>query len=138
VKTLRIWLVVLLTVLVPVRGVLAAVMPCAPEGTGSRIGSHAEAPAFQTGHLDQRHAEQAADPAADSACDPGLSSHHGHGASGQDKCDACSASCGGSPLPSAAAGVDEPIALSSVSFPGISARAPSFLSDGQERPPRTC
>jgi hypothetical protein len=50
----------------------------------------------------------------------------------------CSASCSSPPLPSAATGIEEPVALASVSYPPLSAPAPAFHSDGQERPPRTC
>jgi hypothetical protein len=50
----------------------------------------------------------------------------------------CSASCSSPPLPSAATGIEEPVALASVSYPALSAPAPAFHSDGQERPPRTC
>jgi hypothetical protein len=114
VKLLRVWLLVLLTVVLPVRGALAAAMLCTPTG--------------MKGHESSLMVEQG-------DC-------HGHGAvaqdtAGHDKCNLCSASCSCPPLPSAIAGIDEPQAVTAASFPEVSAAAPTFLSDGQERPPRT-
>lgn len=49
----------------------------------------------------------------------------------------CSAFCALTPLAGAAPKLPEPAALPAVKFPEFPAPAPSFLSDGQERPPRT-
>jgi len=49
----------------------------------------------------------------------------------------CSAFCSLVPLVSDTPRLPEPAALSSVKFPDFATPAPSFLSDGQERPPRT-
>lgn len=72
---------------------------------------------------------------------------HGHGAShdgGQeqgkshsDKCNLCSASCAATPLVRDVAGVPELNDPAATMFPSFSAPAPSFFSDGQERPPRS-
>ena len=70
--------------------------------------------------------------------DHGGTGHHGdhdHGAA--DKCNMCSAFCSLVPLVSDTPRLPEPAALSSVKFPDFATPAPSFLSDGQERPPRT-
>jgi len=48
-------------------------------------------------------------------------------------CDFCSVT----PLSSEPPSVPMPLNLSGVSFPDLFAPAPSFLSDGQERPPRS-
>lgn len=134
VKLLRTWLLVLLAVLLPVRGAMAATMLCTPGGGGTvhaamsamgeaeehRHDGHAIADAGQ--HHD--HAKHDHD---DSARD-----HASH-----DKCNVCSSSCSSPPLPSASVGVEEPQALNSVSFPDLSAPPPTFQSGGQERPPRT-
>ena len=65
--------------------------------------------------------------------------HHdegkGHGAS--DKCNMCSAYCSLTPLVSEVPTLLEPAELSAVKFPDLSSPAPTFLSDGQERPPRS-
>jgi len=61
--------------------------------------------------------------------------HHDH--AGVDKCNLCSSCCSTAPLlltfsPKVAA-----LDGSSVDFPLVQAPAPTFLSDGQERPPRS-
>ena len=138
-KLLRLWLLVLLAVLLPVRGAMAATMLCAPAGGshhsteamdhGSGHGDHASGHA----HADSVHAH------ADSAHDDAPQDHGkgAHDRSTDDKCNLCSASCSSPPLPSASTGVGEPVALASLSYPDLSAPAPTYQSDGQERPPRT-
>ena len=64
-------------------------------------------------------------------------SHHDHGQPGSDKCNLCSAFCSITPLLSAMPSVPQPFDLTAASFPDLAAPAPSFLSDGQERPPRS-
>jgi hypothetical protein len=61
--------------------------------------------------------------------------HHPGGESG--KCTLCSACCSSASLLSSAPAVLAPEDLSSSSFPDLAAPAPTFLSDGQERPPRS-
>lgn len=114
-KLARIWLLLLLAVLLPLRGAVAAAMPCAAGSSGMH--------GAQAGHH-------------------GMASHvagqgqaHDHGAA--DMCNMCSAFCSLTPLPSHAPALPEPEALPAVKFPDLSTPAPSFLSDGQERPPRT-
>lgn len=142
-KLLRIWLLVLLAVLLPVRGAMAAAVLCAPAGMGQhgdlRVAgadhghAHADPQAHDAGAHD--HADQGIGHGVDH--EHGSSAHHGHDASGQDRCSLCSACCASPPLLSTPAGIVAPTALSAVSFPTFSAPAPTFLSDGQERPPRT-
>jgi hypothetical protein len=130
VKLLRICLLVLLAVLLPVRGAMAATLPCPPSGAGtqsemhpmdhaSAVHGHAEAPGAHTQH---QHND---------------GTQHDHGAPCQDKCNLCSAFCSLTPLLSAAAGIAEPQRVVDATFPSLSAPAPSFFSDGQERPPRS-
>jgi hypothetical protein len=64
-------------------------------------------------------------------------SQHDHGKGAHDKCNICSSSCSSPSMPSTSVGLSAPEALTSQSFPDLSAPAPTFLSDGQERPPRT-
>ena len=139
-KLLRLWLVVLLAVLLPVRGAMAATMPCAPAGGGNH--HPAEAVDRGAGHAGHGAGHEHAD-SGHAHADAGRAAappDHGQGAhdhSSDDRCNLCSATCSSPPLPSAATGVDEPAALTSVSYPDLSAPAPTFQSDGQERPPRT-
>ena len=140
VKLLRLWLLVLLAVLLPVRGAMAATMLCAPTGSGQHQTTAPDHGAAHTdhgsAHADHATAHDHAEPGHDAAPHDHGQGSHDH--SSDDKCNICSASCSSLSLPSASAGIGEPVALSSVSFPGLSAPAPTFQSDGQERPPRTC
>lgn len=143
-KTLRIGLLVLLAVLLPFRAAVAAAMLCPPAkgnapdmamvawaGTGHHLkdagGTAWHDPADpHMHHAEMHHAERAS---ADEA-----SGHH----DGFDKCNLCCDLCSMTPLISTLPSIPAPPYLSSLSFPGLSASAPSFLSDGQERPPRSC
>lgn len=131
-KLLRIYLLVLLAVLLPVRGALAAAMVCAPAGgDGSGIVAAQGVQDALPCHMDS------SDEPAGSALDGG----HGLPLSDQtdktDRCNLCSASCSATPLLRDVPGIAEPGDLASASYPGVAAAAPSFLSDGQERPPRS-
>jgi hypothetical protein len=114
VKTLRLWLVLLLAVLIPVRGAVAAAMLCLP----SAVPAHAEMQVEDHSH--HEHADH------DGA---------GHHAGGQ--CTLCSACCSSASIPSSVPRVAMPPGLVATTFPNLSAPAPTFLSDGQERPPRS-
>ena len=133
VKLLRICLLVLLSVLLPVRGAMAATMLCTPAGGPAHAQVTVTGHAAVHGHDDPaladaaRSHDHAGDHHDEAAHDPG----------NQDKCNVCSSSCSSPPLPSATTGIVEPENLSSVAFPDLSAPAPRFQSDGQERPPRT-
>jgi hypothetical protein len=78
------------------------------------------------GHADHQHAGYASDA-------PGTGGHH----DGFGKCNLCCDFCSMTPLLSTLPSVPAPPDLSSVSFADLLAPAPSFLSDGQERPPRS-
>ena len=125
-KAFRVFLLVVLAVLLPVRGAVAAAMLC-PPGTGTAP----ELAVMAHSHDAMVHADGAHDHAAHEH------GQHDHGKGGHDKCNVCSSSCSSPSMPSASLGFAEPEALSSQSFPDLSAPAPTFQSDGQERPPRT-
>jgi hypothetical protein len=114
VKFLRICLLVLLAALLPVRGAWAAAMVCAP-AAGAMSGAamaHADCADGQAGS-DQAHSDK------------------------MDKCNLCSSSCSATPLLHDVPRIAEPFDQTSASYPEVPAAAPSFLSDGQERPPRS-
>lgn len=119
-KSWRIWLVLLLAVLLPVRGAVAGAMLCEAAGASTMAVTGADAHA---GH----HHEAAAPTDAQGS--------HDHAAS--DRCNMCAAYCSLTPLASQAPAVAEPVGLSDPGFREPAAPPPSFLSDGQERPPRT-
>jgi hypothetical protein len=117
-KTLRLCILLLLAVLLPVRGAVAAAMMCPPTGSGSH---HAVQGSGEHAGHHHEHASGAA---------------HEHTAG--DKCGLCAACCTAAPLPSSVPGLNAPADLRAAGFPALRTQAPSFLSDGQERPPRSC
>jgi hypothetical protein len=128
-------LLLLLAVLLPVRGALAAAMLCPVAEAGMQAELHAQVvPAM---HEDMDHAM--AHSGHGEVHDHAAPSHHhdGHDHGAADKCNMCSAFCSLTPLVSGPPTLPEPPALSDVKFPHLSIPAPSFISDGQERPPRT-
>jgi hypothetical protein len=128
-KLFRCWLVVLLAVVLPIKGAMAAAMLCPPLGSTpadvSVVAHDAGHSHGDMGHEDADHDHAAYDHA-----------QHEHGKGSHDKCNLCSSSCSSPSMPSASAGLKEPEALTSQSFADLPAPAPTFLSDGQERPPR--
>ncbi len=124
-KTVRLWLLLLLAVLLPIRGAAAAAMLC-PVGSS---GLQSELRLEQPHPHDMDHAK------AHGHDHAGHHGGHDHGAA--DKCNMCSALCSLTPLLSEAPRLPEPEALAGIKFPDVSTPAPSFVSDGQERPPRT-
>lgn len=137
-KTARICLLLLLAVLLPVRGAVAAAMLCPPAGVGMnepRMGHHGPG-----AHAMAHHGDMAVPHAADGTAqhDDGPSLDGDEDTSSvQDKCTLCAAFCSFTPLVNSASGIVMPHVLAAAAFPPLSAPAPSFLSDGQERPPRS-
>ncbi|MGC3987848.1 MAG: hypothetical protein QM777_25725 [Pseudorhodoferax sp.] len=129
-KLLRIWLLVLLAVLLPVRGAMAAAMACPPPASApvQQPGAHAG------GHA---HGSHGHDAAGHAHAGDGAAADHAQAAGPADKCNMCAASCATPPVPSAAGGLAAALDPASARFPDPPAPAPTFLSDGQERPPRT-
>ncbi|MEP7297486.1 MAG: hypothetical protein ABI702_14970 [Burkholderiales bacterium] len=120
-KRLRIILLVVLALLLPVRGAIGAAMLC-PQGeheapTAQRAGHHAQA----MHHGDHAHTDEA--PQSDA-----------HSVS----CNVCAAFCSMTPMLSDLPTLQEQAPLASpVIFPILLVPAPTFQSDGPERPPRT-
>lgn len=131
-KTVRICFLLLMAILLPIRGAVAASMLCEVGG----FGMQSELPIG--GHDDHAGSHEAAHDHHAAAHDhEGAGQHEGHDHGAGNKCNMCSAFCSLTPLVSDAPRLPEPAALPSVRFPDFSTPAPSFLSDGQERPPRT-
>lgn len=115
-KILRLCFLLLLAVLLPIKGAMAAALLCPAGGAGMQVEMQM--------HAHAGHHDMGDHPA----------SHHDHGA--VDKCNTCSAFCSATPLVSDMPRLPEPSALPAVRFPAISTPAPTFLSGGQDRPPR--
>lgn len=125
-KLLRIALLLVLALLLPIRGAVAAAMLC--PAAGADVSMEVAGP----------HHHAGADDAADGAhADAGPHHHHAAQDGAPDKCNLCSACCPLSPLAGGAPGVPPPLEVGGVGFPTLSAPAPVFLSGGLERPPRT-
>jgi hypothetical protein len=126
VKSFRIWLLVVLAVLLPLRGVMAAAMACPNAHTHEQVRQQVHEH-HAMGGMHGAHPEAASHP-------------HGpnggaHAAAG--KCTLCSTCCSAAPmLASFAPTVVEPAGATTV-FPRLRATAPVFWSDGPERPPRS-
>lgn len=135
VKNLRVWLLLLLLALLPVRGAMAAAMLCSAGGSGLQ----GEPPIAAPGHeaIEHGHGHAIPDLVHDHAHDH---AHAGDGArhATADHCEMCSAFCSITPLVSELPALPGPRMLATLAFPDLSAPAPSFFSDGQERPPRSC
>lgn len=118
-KPWRVWLLLCLMLLVPFRGAVAAAMLCPPVATGHHVAQEQEhAHAHHGGHAGQQDPGRAAD-------------EHG------DRCRLCAAFCSVAGIVhTAPAGVAPQGPVKTV-FPEAGSAAPSFLADGQERPPRS-
>lgn len=133
VKSLRVWLLLLLAVALPLRGAMAAAMLCAEPGGTSHVvawtgdGGHGHAD-----HDDAFHGAQ--------GTHAGLAHDHGHdGVPGHetgDKCSLCASCC--------TLSVPVVLSFSLPQAPPATARYPDYLtpraefvSGGPERPPRS-
>ena len=131
-KKLRIWLLVLLAILLPIRGAVAAGMLCEAPGALTSTASHSHQPA-----QDHTSAHDDVQPVLDIAHDDTLASH-GESLGGADDCNLCVVYCGSAAvLVSQVPTVPAPLDLSSPPISVFAAVAPSVVPDGIERPPRT-
>lgn len=121
-KAVRLWLLLVIAVLLPIRGAVAAVMPCPLPSPGAQ----AQVQATPAMHEEMGHA-MAHDDHHHEGDDPGA----------PDNCNLCTASCGLTPLAGGVPMVVAPLDLMTVAFPDFSVPPPSFVSGGQERPPRS-
>lgn len=135
-KPWRIWLVLLLALLLPLRGAVAAAMLC-PAGAHGLAPLSTEAPAASDhgAHpgAHDHHADVGDDAASEPA--PGTSADASHTAHGSS-CGICAAFCSATPLLSTMPVLPQAHEVGSLRYPGWSAPLTPFLSDGQERPPR--
>jgi len=136
---MRVLVLLLVCLLLPLRGTLASTLLCAQQGPASTLNTAAD----QMHHAMPCHA-------ADT--DGSMHDHHhgtGHGSADQDTpsgdgvknqsdgCHVCCASACAAALTAAAPGTPGALPVPSTVFPALRVPAPDFLSDGQERPPRT-
>ena len=111
----------------PVRGVVAAAMACPPAHGGTPAGMSMDAGSMH---------EHSAMSGADAPAHAGHGEHAGHSGSAE-KCHLCCDFCSATPMFVSQSPLPVPQGWSLMSFPDVFAPAPSFLSGGQERPPRS-
>lgn len=133
-KHLRIIILVMLSILLPIRGAVAATMLCPDgEGTGTAavVGGHDDHDmhADHQMHADHSSAHHHASEEAPNA-DTTSANHPA-------ACHFCASGCCMASIVGTVPSLAEPSLTTSVVFPALSARIPAFQSDGQERPPRT-
>lgn len=125
-KMLRLWLLVLLAVLVPLRGTFAAAAVC-PDGV-----PHAASSKPLQGQGAPTAAMAHAHVGAATASAQGAHLDHGGG-----KCSVCCASCTASANAPTFTWTVVPLDASSSEFPRLTAGVPAFVSESPERPPRS-
>lgn len=130
-KSLRTFVLLLLVLLLPLRGAVAATMACGTAGEASHAavalhdhGAHADHGGHDM-HADSGEHDQAA------------GAHHDGKSGHADSCNLCASGCHATPLATAPPEVLAPRETARLVFPAFSAAAPAFQSDGQERPPRS-
>jgi hypothetical protein len=139
VKRFRVFILVLLTLLLPIRGAMAAAMLC-PDGERSTQtavvathGHHGAQPmehhSSHEAHTDGSSAHHHA--GADAAADTAPSGEH------PATCHFCASGCCMVSLLGTAPSLERPRVISWVAFPELVAPLPVFQSGGQDRPPRT-
>lgn len=118
VKTHRLWLLLLLALVLPLRTALAVGLPC------PLLASGMGAPARETVSVMQAHAATGEGAACHAPGDPG-------------KCQAGSACCGLTPLWSEMPRCPGSGPAPATRFPALVMPSPLFLAEGLERPPRS-
>jgi hypothetical protein len=88
------------------------------------------------------HASHDHDSGGDALAPPavaaGADNQHGEGSGAtSNKCNLCTSLCSVTSLISTAPTVPAPLPAASTAFPALAAPVPNFLSDGQDRPPRS-
>ena len=138
-KHVRTVLLILLAVLLPIRGAVAAAMLCPGAQTGSRVA------ATVSGHHDTV-ASQPTEAQASAAHGHGHGHDHGHGHASNDSssdsdahvtsCQTCAGGCCVTPLAFAPPSVASPPSNPLATFPELAAKVTAHCPDGQDRPPR--
>lgn len=135
-KNLRVVILVLLALLLPVRGAMAAAMLCPGEGSGASavvavVEGDVAMPAEHGLHNEQATSHH--HPSDGHASDHDTSVSGGH----PTACQVCVSGCCLAPLAFAPPSVQVRVLTTSAVCPALSLAIPAFESGGQDRPPRT-
>lgn len=131
-KALRLVLLLLLAVLLPLRGAIAAAAPCAGDGFRGPASS-----AQAGGHAHQHHHHHSGGPAGEPASLHAHAGGHPHEHGDAGKCNLCASCCSAASLPATFSPAIAALEAAPASFAVVNASVQPFLSDGQERPPRS-
>lgn len=141
VKTLRVVLLLLVAMLLPLRGAVAASMACGPAGGHAAVQSasmhHGAAHASHGAHGHHGSADAAASHAGHPHAEHLLHDAPGDDGQAAERCLLCAACGSAQPMPASVLAVPTPPPQIAAAFPAPSTPPLSFLSDGQERPPRS-
>jgi hypothetical protein len=125
-RTARALLLIFLALLMPVRAAVAGAMLCPTGGTSVSHPQHPQmyddSTAGHAHHEGMHH----------DAAQPSPASHAHDGG-----CNLCASFCSMTPMPSSAPTIEPALLAATLSFPALRAPAPSFQSDGPDRPPRS-
>jgi hypothetical protein len=133
VKYFRTFMLVLLTVLLPIRGAVAAAMLCpgkASTVSTLAVGGHTEHE-MHAGHGMEAHLSATHEHSHSDAPDESSAGAH------STACQFCAGGCCVTPLAFAPPCVQSPRVTASAAFPELTARVSAYHPDGQDRPPRT-
>lgn len=153
-KLWRCLLLMLLAVMIPARGAVAAAMMC-PQHDGALTDAQhqqsGELGAHDTHYAHRTHAQEPGSPTGEASMhthqhegDPARVTQHGndhehndnHAGSTSGGCQLCASVCSMTPMLGSLPTWQPPAATPSADFPPLRVPAPSFQSDGPERPPR--
>ena len=133
-RSLRIIILVLFSILLPIRGAVAATMLC-PEGERTDRSTMVVA---HDGHdMHAEHQQHANHPPAQHHTDEEMPSADAALGYHTATCQFCASGCCLASIVGSVPSIAEPSRNASVMFPALQARVAAFQSDGQERPPRT-
>jgi len=136
VKLFRTWLLLLLVVLLPVRVAMAAAMLCLPQSDARServVVDHHGGGMASSAHDHAQHSHDHAEHSHDAAA---AQQKHEGGAADVHDCNLCASFCSLTVLTTDPPDWRHPPAQADLN-PAPSASVPSFVSDGEKRPPRT-
>jgi hypothetical protein len=133
---LRVCFLLLLVVLLPWRGAVAAAMLCPPALAPGHHSQHA-ADDGQADHEHHHHVRDHHGDMSDAEAPGSPPDHASHDTAQDGTCNLCAATCSVTTLPVHAEGVPAPPEVACTRFPPLAAPVPDFLSSGQDRPPRS-
>ena len=125
-KRFRILILVLMAILLPIRGAVAATMLC-PEGEGTESATIVAVHGHHDMHSDHGASHRHA---TGDATDGSSSVKH------STTCQFCASGGCMASIVGTVPSLGQPNLTSSVFFPALTAPVPAFQSDGQDRPPR--